>query len=313
MGAILVLSLVATTGILYSLGSVLTDARTSPINRRYTLVAEDTRIQIDPWTYWNAWTFNGTVPGPTLRANLGDMLYVTLVNKQPGVHSLHFHQSGYEQRYDGTMLGAWEGMVTTGFNFTYVIKAERAGLFFYHCHSDYVNPVSVHIHQGLYGTLIVDDPRRPLPPAAKEYVLVLSETLTPDNLAVLTTDHPTKYVSLLTSDPSTHHIVNGASYPLTPTLTARTGETVRIYLVNLGEFQHSWHLHNHGIYVYKQMDYGRGLRWVREAVPGDVLSLDPGGVAIAEVEAGVPGTWMYHSHTVTQAEMGMMGLFTVTR
>ena len=297
---------------IYYLGNNPTAARYEPVIRKYTLVVGETRIQVDSWNSWNAWTFNGTVPGPTLRVNLGDTLEVTLVNKQAGVHSLHFHQSGYQQAYDGTILGAYWGMVATGRNFTYVIRAERAGLFFYHCHSDYVNPIAVHIHQGLYGALIVDDPSEPLPPA-KEFVLVLSETLVPDNLVVLTGESLTKYVSMLASSNSTHHIINGAAYPLTPTLTARTGERVRVYLINFGEFQHSWHVHNHGIYVYKQIDYGRGFKRIREVVEGDVLSLDPGGVATAELIAGVPGTWMYHSHTVSQAEMGMMGVLVVTR
>ena len=305
------LSLIVMTGMLVSTGSVLTGARTEPVTRKYTLIATDTRIQVDPWNYWNAWTFNGTIPGPTLRANLGDTLEVTLVNKQPGVHSLHFHQSGYQQAYDGTILGAPQGMVTTGYNFTYVIKADRAGLFYYHCHSDYVYPIAIHIHQGLYGALIIGDPSKPLP-SAKEYVLIFSETMIPDNLVVRTGEPVASYVSMLSSSASTYHIINGAAYPLTPTLTARSGERVRVYLVNFGEFQHSWHVHNHGIYIYKQIDYGRGFRTVREVVDGDVLSLDPGEVAIAEVIAGVPGTWMYHSHTVSQAEMGMMGIFIVS-
>lgn len=281
------------------------------VTRKYTLIVSETRIKIDRWNYWNAWTYNGTVAGPTLRANLGDTLEVTLVNKQAGVHSIHFHQSGYQQAYDGTIFGSQWGMVPTGYSFTYVIRADRAGLFFYHCHSDYVNPITVHIHQGLYGALIIDDPSNPLPPA-KEYVMVLSETLVPSNLVVLSTEPVAKYVSLLSSSNSTHDIINGASYPLTPTLTARTGERVRVYLINLGEFQHSFHVHNHGIYVYKQIDIGNGFTRVREVVDGDVLALNPGEVAIAELVAGVHGTWMYHSHTVSQAEMGMMGIFIVT-
>lgn len=308
---VVMLIILIVTSTFYAATYTQASAPTEPMTRKSTLVVTEKAIQVDPWNSWKAWTFNGSVPGPTLRANLGDTLEITLMNTQPGVHSLHFHQSGYAQAYDGTILGAYWGMVATGRNFTYVIKAERAGLFYYHCHSDYVHPITIHIHQGLYGTLIIDDPRNPLPPA-KEYVLVLSETLVPDNLVIITGEPVSKYVAMLANSSSTFHIVNGAAYPYTPTLTAWSGERVRIYLVNFGEFQHSWHLHNHGIYVYRQMDYGRGFRMVLEAVPGDVLSLDPGEVAIAEVTAGVPGTWMYHSHTVSQAEIGMMGLFVVT-
>ncbi len=298
------------SGVYYA-GNSSSPPRYEPVTRKYTLTVTETKVQIDPWNYWNAWTFNGTVPGPTLRANMGDTLEVTLFNKQAGVHSLHSHQSGYQQAYDGTILGAYWSMVATGRNFTYVIKAERAGLFYYHCHSDYVHPIAIHIHQGLYGALIVDDSSNPLPPA-KENILVMSETLVPDNLVILTGEPLTKYVSMLESGNSTRHIINGAGYPLTPTLTGRTGDRVRIYLINFGEFQHSFHVHNHALYVYKQVDYGRGLRRIIEAVEGDVLSLDPGQVAIVDLIAGMPGAWMYHSHTVSQAEMGMMGLFLVT-
>jgi len=45
--------------------------------REFTIIAEDDKImEVSPGVFYNVWTFNGTVPGPTIRATEGDLLRI---------------------------------------------------------------------------------------------------------------------------------------------------------------------------------------------------------------------------------------------
>src|SRR3954449_1174278 len=48
--------------------------------REYQLIAADREIEIAPGIFFTAWTFNGQVPGPTLRATEGDRVKVTFIH-----------------------------------------------------------------------------------------------------------------------------------------------------------------------------------------------------------------------------------------
>jgi len=60
--------------------------------RDYTIIAEDDKIQeISPGVFYNVWTFNGTVPGPTIRATEGDLVRINFINNGSREHTMHFH------------------------------------------------------------------------------------------------------------------------------------------------------------------------------------------------------------------------------
>ena len=59
--------------------------------REYTLTATDREIEVAPGVFFPAWTYNGTVPGPVLRATEGDTLRVNFVNGGSHPHTIHFH------------------------------------------------------------------------------------------------------------------------------------------------------------------------------------------------------------------------------
>ena len=45
--------------------------------REYTIIAEDDKVmEVSPGVFYNVWTYNGTVPGPTIRATEGDLLKI---------------------------------------------------------------------------------------------------------------------------------------------------------------------------------------------------------------------------------------------
>ena len=128
--------------------------------RDFTLIVDENKtIPISGQGHTlNGWTFNGTVPGPTMRMTEGDLVRIKVINSADNAkaHSLHMH-SIHSTDMDGVEgLG---GTIAPGSSFTYEFVALPYGVYPYHCH---VNPIADHINRGLYGMMIID-PKEPRP------------------------------------------------------------------------------------------------------------------------------------------------------
>ncbi len=274
-----------------------------PQTRTLTLVVQSVPIEIYPGKTITFWSYNGTVPGPTIRASVGDTLLVTLKNQHTIKHSLHVHGLGHNITSDGSQGDPGKsdlGIIAPGEQFTYTLKAERPGIFAYHCHSDDRNEPSVHIQQGLYGAIIVDDPSKPLPTPAKEQVLFLGEAYGQVSFSMA---HGCAYCF----GTSKYFTINSRQMPYTPTITARSGELVRFYLINIGNDIHSFHLHGHAMYTWEIINN----QWASILVENDNIPFIPLESAIVDVTAKNPGKWLYHCHVEPHADNGMMGIFEV--
>jgi nitrite reductase (NO-forming) len=124
-------------------------------------------MPIDDAYDYEFWTFNGSVPGPFIRARVGDVLDVKLTNHDESgmLHNIDFH----------AVMGPGGGapLLTTGpppFNPVKMasFKLQNPGLFIYHCS---VSPVGVHVANGMYGLILVE-PEEGLPPVDKEFYVV---------------------------------------------------------------------------------------------------------------------------------------------
>ncbi|HZA69604.1 MAG TPA: multicopper oxidase domain-containing protein [Nitrososphaeraceae archaeon] len=131
--------------------------------RQFTLIVEEN--QKIPVTYeghiLDAWTFNGTIPGPTIRVTEGDIIRIRVINsnENSNPHSLHTHSIHYAKN-DGVSMGGYPGgAISPGRSFTYEFVAQPYGVYPYHCH---VDPIADHINRGLYGMMIID-PLEPRP------------------------------------------------------------------------------------------------------------------------------------------------------
>ena len=133
--------------------------------REYHIDAYDREIEIAPGIFFPAWTYNGQVPGPTIRAAEGDRIRITFRNAGSHPHTMHFH-GWHPPEMDGSLPGH---EVAPGGTFVYEFDADPFGLHLYHCHAV---PLKRHIHKGLYGTFIID-PRDGRPPA-DEMVMVMN-------------------------------------------------------------------------------------------------------------------------------------------
>jgi nitrite reductase (NO-forming) len=251
-----------------------------PSTREYTLIAEETTLEISPGVRVDAWTYNGSIPGPTLTATEGDRVIVHFINKTPLPHTVHFHGD-----HPSTQDGVFE-QVMANETYTYDFIATPAGALMYHCH---VSPVMQHVRMGLYGAFIVY-PANPLPPA-REYVLVSGEYDTQNQLVPL----------------PEYYMFNGYTdgYMRTP-LPAMTNETVRIYLVNLG-LSPAYGMHIHGT-LFRA--YPSGI-WLNTPLNIQSWELASGNAAILEAKWPWPGKFAFHFHGIPE-ERGAMGYFNVT-
>jgi FtsP/CotA-like multicopper oxidase with cupredoxin domain len=135
----------------------------------FTLTAQVTALTLPSGAKVDAWTFNGTVPGPELRVRQGALIEVKLINKDvpSGGVSIHWHGVDVANASDG-VPGLTQNAVSTGHSHTYRFRAPDAGTYWYHSHQT----SSEQVRRGLYGAFIVD----PASPAAVTEVPVLTHT-----------------------------------------------------------------------------------------------------------------------------------------
>jgi FtsP/CotA-like multicopper oxidase with cupredoxin domain len=247
--------------------------------REYTVVAEDREIEVARGVYYPAWTYNGTVPGPIIRATQDDILRVDFLNGGAHPHTIHFHGI-----HPADMDGVFE-IVEPGGRFTYEFPARPYGMHLYHCHA---TPLKKHIHKGLYGAFIIDPPE-PRPPA-QELVMVMN---------AFDTDGDGENNVYAVNGPAFYY----ARYPI----RVSRAQTVRIYLANLTEFDliNSFHLHGDFFRYYRtgstdQFEYT------------DTVMLCQGERGIIEIDFANTGNFMFHAHQSEFAELGWMGFFEVT-
>jgi manganese oxidase len=246
--------------------------------REYTMHATDREIEIAPGVFFPAWTYNGTVPGPVIRATEDDILRVRFANGGSHPHTIHFHGI-----HPPNMDGVFE-VVPVGGELTYEFPARPAGFHLYHCHA---TPLKKHIHKGLYGAFIID-PKEPRPPA-QELVMVMNGYDTDADGG------------------NNFYTVNGRSfyYARYPIRVSRS-RTVRIYLANLTEFDliNSFHLHAD---FFRYQPTGTGDYWEYT----DTVMQCQGQRGVLEIDFANTGTFMFHAHQSEFAELGWMGFFDV--
>ncbi|MET0789730.1 MAG: multicopper oxidase family protein [Cellulomonas sp.] len=116
-----------------------------------TLTAEAGRIELDGGRTVQGFTLNGTSPGPTIDADVGDLVQVTLVNRSvPDGTTLHWHGVDVPNAEDG-VAGVTQDAVPVGGSHVYRFVVQDAGTFWYHSHQ-----VShAQVRGGLFGVLVV--------------------------------------------------------------------------------------------------------------------------------------------------------------
>ena len=249
------------------------------ILREFTIIAEDDKImEIAPGIFYNVWTFNGQVPGPTIRATEGDLVRIHFTNNGDKEHTIHFHGN-----HPAEMDGIFEIVGSGGGQFTYEFIAGPVGVHPYHCH---VMPVEEHIGHGLYGVFIVDPKEER--PQADEMVMMLNGFDTDfdgENNLYAANTIPFYYQ---------HHPIQ-----------VSTNELIRVYVVNMVGLDPINNFHLHGT-LYKYYPTGTDM------IPSeftDMTTFSQSERGILEFEYEYTGRYMFHAHLTEFSEKGWTGVF----
>jgi FtsP/CotA-like multicopper oxidase with cupredoxin domain len=248
--------------------------------REYEIVAED-RIMNIGGVEMPMWTYNGTVPGPTIRATEGDYIKIKFKNEGSMPHTIHLHGI-----HPSNMDGVKE-TIPPGGSYVYEFTAELAGLYLYHCHQDHVKE---HINQGMYGGFIID-PKEPLEPAT-ELVMMMNS-----------------YDFDFDGEGNEFYTVNGQPFDyMHNPIEFKVGEKIRIYLINMTEIDpiNSFHIHGNMFTYYENGMMNEPARTTDNVVQGQ------GQRGIIEMTYKYPGEYMFHAHQSEFSDLGWMGFFNVT-
>jgi len=269
---------------------------------------------------FHAWTFNGTVPGPTMRFTQGDHVQITVsvTNDSKFPHSLHMH-SMHPGAMDG-MSGA-AGMIEPGKSLTYGFVAQPAGVYPYHCH---MFPVEEHISRGLYGMMIID-PKTPRPQATEMVMMLNSYTYSFQGVNGSGHLIPTLPASMqdiqknlsaveFNSDEGNgpdnqFYSVNGMpfGYVGNDSIHLTTGTPYRIYLANMVEFDPVNSFHMHG----NMFNYTPSGTLNSSKIYTDIVTLGQGDRGMLEFHYNYPGQFMFHAHINHFSDLGWIGFFSV--
>ncbi len=248
--------------------------------REYRINAVTKVVEVAPGILYEAWTYNGRVPGPTIRCTEGDRIRIEFVNGTEHAHSMHFHGV-----HHANMDGVYEP-VPVGGKFVYEFDAEPFGVHQYHCH---VFPLAEHISRGLYGAFIVD-PKDGWAKAEHEFVMVQNG------------------VDIDFDGGNDFYAVNFIPFHFdkNPIMLKKDG-LVRIFLINMLEFDlvNSFHIHANFFNYYPTGTSRTPSEYTDTIVQGQAQR------GMLEFRYKYPGKYMFHAHVTEFAELGWTGVFQV--
>jgi FtsP/CotA-like multicopper oxidase with cupredoxin domain len=250
--------------------------------KEFDLTAEIVDWEVSAGKTVKAWTYNGTVPAPTIQVEVGDKVKVVLTNKLPESTSLHFHGIRVPNAMDGVDPYT-QDPILPGASFTYSFTALEPSVGMYHSHHD----AQIQVPNGMAGAFLIGS--MPIPKSL-------------GNLNV------TQTVNMVLNDSGTIGLsLNGKSFPATQVYAMKVGETMIVNYFNEGLLIHPMHMHQPVGYVIAKDGHP-----LAEPIPEDTIAVAPGERYTVAYTAQDKGVWAWHCHILNHAEgpTGMFGMVT---
>jgi nitrite reductase (NO-forming) len=275
-------------------------AKRPPQTIRVDLVSEEVEGRLAEGTTFAFWTFNGRVPGPFVRARVGDTIDIHVKNAPSSsmIHSVDFHAA------TGPGGGAAALQVEPGGEKSMKFKLLTPGLYVYHCATPMV---AEHIANGMYGLILVE-PEEGLPKVDHEFYVMQGEIYTDEPYG----QHGSMGFSVekLLAERPEYFIFNGSVGALTTLhpLRAKVGETVRIFFgVGGPNFTSSFHVIGE---IFDRV-YNQGSVITPPLEGVQTTTVPAGGAVIVEFKLDVPGKYTLVDHALSRAERGLVGMLIV--
>lgn len=210
----------------------------------YTLTSAPLKFSPAAGVDFEGRAFNGTIPGPVLRVAMGQRLRAKFINKSGSPATIHWHGMILPNDMDG-VENLTQPAVPDGKSFLYEFNVQPSGTRWYHDH------ISDGLARGLFGLLIVEDPKDE--PADKEFALVFHDVpkmatidAAMNGVSKAPMVDPIGSPEMRQMEPNDKmgdevaylaHCVNGACYPDTKKLAVKVGERIRLRILNANPTQ----------------------------------------------------------------------------
>ena len=250
--------------------------------REYNIVAVDKEIEIAPGVRFPAWTYNGRVPGPTIRCTEGDHLRINFFNGGSHPHTMHFH-GVHTAEMDG-VTGVGRGEILPGEHSSTNLTPNPSVVISITAMPHRSNAISTRVFTA--PSSLTHCAGRP---PAREFLMMM-------NAFDTNFDGKNEIYAVNTV---------GHEFARRP-IPIQAGELVRLYLINITEFDPINSLHIHAEF-FDYYDHGTTLEPTHRKI--DTIMQCQAQRGLVEFRYRWPGTYMFHAHQSEFAELGWMGFF----
>ena len=253
--------------------------------KEFDLTAKIVDWEVEPGKIVKAWTYNGMIPGPEIRVEVGDKVRIVVKNELPESTSVHFHGVRVPNSMDGVDPYT-QDPILPGDTFAYEFTALEPSVGMYHSHHN----AQTQVPNGLAGAFLI------------------GEMPIPDSLAAKGITKVDKRINMVLNDAGTIGLtLNGKSFPATEPYAMKIGETLEVNYYNEGLMAHPMHMHQPTGWIIAK----DGVP-LEVPVPSDTINVAPGERYTVLYKFVDPGVWVWHCHILTHAETprGFFGMVT---
>lgn len=258
--------------------------------KQFELTAAITPWEVSPGKFVDAWTYNGQVPGPQIKVNVGDTVRIVLTNETPLGTDIHWHGIHTPNSEDGVSPFT-QDVIASGDTYTYEFVAEDPAIGMYHAHMH----SHISVLNGMFAAFTVGE--NPIPRGQ-----TISGVKIPDDLV------PDVEMPMVLNDAGVIGLtLNGKSFPATEPLVLAPNDWVAVHYYNEGLTAHPMHLHQ-----FPQLVYAKDGIPLDNPYWADTINVAPGERYSVLFTAGDPGVWVWHCHILThvERESEMFGMVT---
>ncbi len=290
--------------------------------------------EVVPGFKFHTLAFNKQIPGPEIRVHQGDKVRVIFKNNTELNHTIHWHGLHVPWRMDGVPY-VTQLPVMPGQEFVYEFVAEPYGTHFYHCHwgtllhmqsgmygsfivENDQDPIREKfpyereytlIYSAHDSNFIRNELNAMLERMKERIILMKSGRFDKKRFAVFNSKEeferaveggylPPYVISRRSrADLPQPNLftVNGKSYPMTPNIYIKSGELIRVRLINAGQLEHYLHLHGHDFWLVADDGLPIPQPWQM-----NTMRLSPGKTADIIIEGKNRGIWTFHDHDTSR-------------
>ena len=273
------------------LGNQLLEPKILPDGtKEFELTAAITPWEVSPGKFVDAWTYNGVVPGPMIKVDVGDKVKVIFNNDTPMGSDIHWHGLPVPNSQDG-VSPLTQPTVKSGDSFIYEFTLDEPMIAMYHAHMH----SQISVPNGMFATFFVGE--NPIPRGQTISGITIPEDMEPAvDIPMVLNDAGVIGLSL-----------NGKSFPATAPMVLAKGQWASVHYYNEGLTPHPMHLHG-----FPQLVYAKDGIPLDQPYWADTINVAPGERYSVIFQAAEPGLWVWHCHILphVESEAGMFGMVT---